>query len=1114
MSSEPNSGAPMTTVGDNLVGKDIDGCTIVKKIGQGGMGIVYLAEHGMLRRQYVVKILNPALTAAEDTVQRFFREAQSVARLNHPSIVGIQNVGQEGDYYYIRMEYVDGDTVENIVKEQKKLDWKLATKVVLDTAEALSHAHKKGIIHRDIKPENIMLTKNGDVKVMDFGLAKQVQAATKVSVTGQIVGTPFFMSPEQAGGKTTDARSDIYSLGVTYYYLLTGVKPFNGKNLQEIFLKHFFYTPESPKIYTPALPQNVCDVIQRCLKKKKKERYQSAAHLAKDLRIVLGLDEGSLAATQEPATGESDEGSASAEDAGKAGQIGGDPGKTARGVVSRSSDPAIPVVGEGGLGTASAVFSRGTGGNGQETIRTQGGITSDLAAARAELGGEGEPSTMVSGTPNPKKPAVEGEDTITGTAEAVPPPETDGPAAPLQRRGGRVALETTAGASLVFAPGASPLEAPAAPAEADAGVAPPEEAADAGSTVAIPAPKHKSETARKTFKEPRFSRKQVLAAVGGVVLLLVVVGASYQLIASSKFTDLENNYVQVAQTDRKPGDAKAWSQAANDYQDLAKRLDDFGSTFGLSLKADLAATLAQTCRDRALLAGRTAAAAGPPTDPGKTGPDPRKIEAENRFNARMKDVEDLVAKRDYRGAGSKAAEAYEAGKQLASFMASKVRCPIEITADPVGGKIYAVGNNAPNDPIGEIPPTGGTATVLVPMFQHSWRIEVRRPHFKTWNSNNSPVPYVVEKWTHFDATLEREIVRHYPVGSTRPFPLWKSLHVVEPLKVAAPFMIDAQLDMLCTISHDGYLRGSEIRTGAPMWKAPQKIGDYGDPLPGPDILPGRAIVTASADGTITAFDLQSGALVWATNIGSPARAAPRFDASGAHVVVTTANGEVVDLDGNKGNIRWRFPTEASITTRPVIQGNRVFVGSLDERVYAINLDTGAKEAWYEAGSGISAGPVLSGDTLYVGTREGRLHGLRFSPGTADATGKLDKVFVTAAAPSAIVHLVANDTAVYYATANELRAVAKGTAGNKLFDPQSMGSDFNIVGVVPMGDKLAIVSEGGWVAVRDGKTGEPIWSHEIKTDAGDSVRIAAPPVYHNEFLYVVTYQGEVVVLYSD
>src|SRR5581483_7293345 len=328
------SGGPPSGGPDPIIGKEIDGCAIVKKIGQGGMGIVYLAEHTKLRQQYVVKILNPALTAAEDTIQRFFREAQSVARLNHPGIVGIQNVGQEGEYYYIRMEYVDGDTVENIVKEQKKLEWKLATRIIYETAEALSHAHKKGTIHRDIKPENIMLTKNGEVKVMDFGLAKQVQAATKVSVTGQIVGTPFFMSPEQAGGKTVDARSDIYSLGVSYYYMLTGVKPFNGKNLQEIFLKHFFYQPESPKIHTPDVPENVCEVIRRCLKKKKKERYQSDAHLMKDLQAVL---EGGELSAPEAADAASETTSPSSPD------MRSSPDRS--GFAATSSDPAVPAMG-------------------------------------------------------------------------------------------------------------------------------------------------------------------------------------------------------------------------------------------------------------------------------------------------------------------------------------------------------------------------------------------------------------------------------------------------------------------------------------------------------------------------------------------------------------------------------------------------------------------------------------------------------------------------------------------------------------------------------------------------------------------------------------------------
>ena len=286
--TEPASASSPSSAGpDPLIGKVIDGCRMVRKIGQGGMGVVYLARHESLGQDFCIKILNPSLVGSEDTVERFFREAQACAQLNHPAIVAIQNVGQEGEYYFIRMEYIDGYTLEEVVRQQEKMDWRKATEHVLSTAEALAHAHQKGMIHRDIKPENIMLTQKGELKVMDFGLAKHVHSSAKVSVTGQIVGTPFFMSPEQAGGKPTDARSDIYSLGVTLYYLVTGVKPFNGKNLQEIFLKHFFYAPESPKIYNPALPESLCEIVRKCLKKKKKERYQSAKALAKDLRAVL-----------------------------------------------------------------------------------------------------------------------------------------------------------------------------------------------------------------------------------------------------------------------------------------------------------------------------------------------------------------------------------------------------------------------------------------------------------------------------------------------------------------------------------------------------------------------------------------------------------------------------------------------------------------------------------------------------------------------------------------------------------------------------------------------------------------------------------------------------------
>ena len=370
---------------DALIGRVIDGCKIQRKLGQGGMGVVYLAIHESLEQEFVLKILNPALTGAEDTVERFFREAQACAQLNHPSIVAIQNVGQDNGVYYIRMEYVEGETLEDLIKEDNRVDWREATRLCQEVAEALAHAHQKGMIHRDIKPENVMRAPDGSVKVMDFGLAKHVHSSAKVSVTGQIVGTPFFMSPEQAGGKPTDARSDIYSLGVTLYYMVTGVKPFNGKNLQEIFLKHFFYAPESPKIYNDALPEALCEIIKICLKKKKKERYQSAKALARDLLAVLENPNATLGGTDD--AGSSSPGDVDLDSDSSAGktmvaggdgeatvQVQGEGGRTVR--VDDEGEATVQVAGEGGATVqvgdddAATVQVKGSGGP-NATVRVE-----------------------------------------------------------------------------------------------------------------------------------------------------------------------------------------------------------------------------------------------------------------------------------------------------------------------------------------------------------------------------------------------------------------------------------------------------------------------------------------------------------------------------------------------------------------------------------------------------------------------------------------------------------------------------------------------------------------------------------------------------------------------
>ncbi|MGE0713311.1 MAG: protein kinase [Planctomycetota bacterium] len=408
---------------DPIIGKTIDGCVVQRKLGQGGMGVVYLAEHETLKQEFVLKILNPALTGAEDTVDRFFREAQACAQLNHPGIVAIQNVGQEGEYYFIRMEYVEGETLEDRIRQENQLDWREATRMCIEVADALSHAHQKGMIHRDIKPENVMRTPDGAVKVMDFGLAKHVHSSAKVSVTGQIVGTPFFMSPEQAGGKPTDARSDIYSLGVTLYYLVTGVKPFNGKNLQEIFLKHFFYAPESPKIYNDALPESLCEIVKRCLKKKKKERYQSAKALVRDLQAILDDPNTPVGDAAPTAAAASAAGAPSAPDADRTvvAQAEEEGGATVRVEKDEADGRTVRVEAEGG-GATVRVEEEGGG----ATVKVDRGGVGTVSFSK---GGEDDGST-VRIDQDDEEPAHAGLDlpqSLLGDLEQEPSKEQAGP---------------------------------------------------------------------------------------------------------------------------------------------------------------------------------------------------------------------------------------------------------------------------------------------------------------------------------------------------------------------------------------------------------------------------------------------------------------------------------------------------------------------------------------------------------------------------------------------------------------------------------------------------------------------------------------------------------------
>ena len=216
---------------------------LIEKIGGGGMALVYKARCKLLNRFVAVKVLRPDFTNDEEFIKRFKIEAQAAASLSHPNIVSIYDVGNEGDIHYIVMEYIDGATLKEYLEEKGALDWKEAVNISIQICLAIKHAHENNIVHRDIKPHNILFTKDGMVKVTDFGIARAVTSST-ITMVGGTIGSVHYFSPEQARGGFTDEKSDIYSLGIVLYELLTGRLPFNGDTPVSVAIKHIQEEPE------------------------------------------------------------------------------------------------------------------------------------------------------------------------------------------------------------------------------------------------------------------------------------------------------------------------------------------------------------------------------------------------------------------------------------------------------------------------------------------------------------------------------------------------------------------------------------------------------------------------------------------------------------------------------------------------------------------------------------------------------------------------------------------------------------------------------------------------------------------------------------------------------
>ena len=259
---------------------------IVELIGRGGMAYVYKAKDLKLNRFVAVKVLREEYTENEQFIKKFDRESQAAAGLSHPNIVSVYDVGVDGEVYFIVMEFVDGITLKQYLDKKGQLDYEEATNFIIDIAEALKCAHSHQIIHRDIKPHNIMLTKDLMPKVTDFGIARAITSST-ITMTNQTMGSVHYISPEQARGGFVDERSDLYSLGIMYFELLTGQLPFDEESTVTIAIKHIQEDITPPKQLNPAIPDSVNDVIVRLCQKKPEDRYQNCDELIDDLDQIM-----------------------------------------------------------------------------------------------------------------------------------------------------------------------------------------------------------------------------------------------------------------------------------------------------------------------------------------------------------------------------------------------------------------------------------------------------------------------------------------------------------------------------------------------------------------------------------------------------------------------------------------------------------------------------------------------------------------------------------------------------------------------------------------------------------------------------------------------------------
>jgi serine/threonine protein kinase len=277
----------MTEKEPDFTGTVFAGCKVISKLGQGGMGTVYLARHEALDKLVCVKLLSPELAREQRNIDFFLREARSAAKLEHPNIVHVYNFGQENGFYFLIMSYVEGKSLQDLVAEKGPLPIKEATDILTGILSGLAHAHLHTIIHRDIKPSNILVGTDGVPRIVDFGLARSISEEKQLTMAGEMVGTAYFMSPEQGLAGQVDSRADLYSSGATFFYILSGKYPFDGKSSIEVIHKHISDPVPNITLIRPDVPLWASRVIDRLMTKKPEQRYQTAGEVISDLNKYI-----------------------------------------------------------------------------------------------------------------------------------------------------------------------------------------------------------------------------------------------------------------------------------------------------------------------------------------------------------------------------------------------------------------------------------------------------------------------------------------------------------------------------------------------------------------------------------------------------------------------------------------------------------------------------------------------------------------------------------------------------------------------------------------------------------------------------------------------------------